>query len=229
MQLVVRRRLEDAAPTELFVLAVALAELPGDLCAGEFQAQVERVRRVVVDVQPGKEIVGVDRGAQPVPVVYMDAFVRDLDAEVRVLHVARELRDFLRRVRKRFALVQREQALVDVARRHVVLARRIHHAPRVGDFAHDTPAVAADLGRQHRGDVQFRCDAEQQRVHAEGVGVRELGEVADAHHDRRGGIALAQLAITQHRVGESVVDGIEDRVGEVRPAARRIALDCAAE
>ena len=44
-----RQPLHRDAPVERFILAVTLAELPGDLGMRELDAEVERVARVVVD------------------------------------------------------------------------------------------------------------------------------------------------------------------------------------
>ena len=104
--------------------------------------------------------------------------------------------------------MQGQQAFIDMARRHVVFAGGVEHAAGVGEFAHHAAAMTADFGRQHCANPQFRGNAKQQRVEAEGVGVGELRQITDAHQHWRAGVALADVAIAHQGIGKPVVDGV---------------------
>src|SRR5215472_6909593 len=95
------------APIERLVLHVALAQPPGDLGACELGAEIERMCAVGGDAELGKERERILRDVVSVAIVDVDAILGDLDAEIRVLDLLRELGDLARRIRKRLALVQR--------------------------------------------------------------------------------------------------------------------------
>src|SRR5215470_6836783 len=50
-----RRRIDRAAPIERLVLGVALAEAPGDLGPHQLRPEIERVRAVRLDAEPGEQ------------------------------------------------------------------------------------------------------------------------------------------------------------------------------
>ena len=224
MLLVVRRARHDHPPLQFFVLFVTFSELPGDLRAGEFEAEVERVRAVVLDRETGKQIVGIGRDVEPVTVVDADTVRGYLNAEIRVANSAGEFPD-IRIVRERVAFVQREQAFVDMPRRARVLARGKHDPSREIDFPNDGAAVTTHLGREQARHVQFRGQAEQQTVDAERVGVGQLAQIADSHHDVDRGVACAQRVIAHDRLAEAVMDRIEYRIGVERAVAGEELID----
>ena len=65
-----------------------------------------------------------------------------------------------------------------------------------------TPAAAGpvdDFGREHAADAEFLTEAAQNDVDAGGIGIGQLGEIADAHHHFDVGIAPARFEIAAQR------------------------------
>ena len=72
---------------------------------------------------------------------------------------------------------------------------------------------------------QLLAEADQQRVDPRGIDVGQLGQVADAHHQRGLGIAAADLEVAAERGREAEADRLEDRVDPERDAPALEGLD----
>ena len=141
-----------------------------------------------------------------------------LHAEVRVAHLRRDLGDLLRACRETGCRACTVISCVAQALgQRPLLARGVHDAARDVGLADGAARMVADLRGQDRGGTQLDADAEQQRVDAAGVGLGQLGQVADAHHDRRRGIALAQPLVAHSDASRP--NGIGSRIGSAKIAA----------
>ena len=75
------------------------------------------------------------------------------------------------------------------------------------------------MHRQHIGDVELGTQAEKQGRHARAVGVRELREIAGPHHHLGQRQARPELAKSCQGLGETEMDGIENRIENGRDPA----------
>src|SRR5690242_9109421 len=105
-----RGRIDGAAPAQILVLDIALAELPGDLGARQLDAEIEGMRAVLLDAELGIEIKGALRQLVLVAVVEVDAVRRHFDAEIAVADLRRGLADLGGRAGIRPPVAQRHQA-----------------------------------------------------------------------------------------------------------------------
>ena len=191
----------------------------------KFHAHVERVRRVGVELELRPEFERALPEAMAVAVVNMQPGGRHLDPEVRIAHLRCNGLDLCGRVGKRMFGVHRHQCIVQSLGQCPLARRCMHDAARPIGLAHRAARVRADLGGQHRRDVQLGGDAEQQRIDAARVGLGEFGQVAHAHHDRCVGKSLAQPVVADDRCGQAERNRVEDGVGEKGTAAFAQPLD----
>ncbi len=90
---------------------------------------------------------------------------------------------------------------------------------RAASASRTTPAACcAHLRGEQVGDAKLGDDAHQHCLHAERIGVGQLGEVARAHHDLDFRQPPPQLAVASDRVGEAEMDRVENGVGQVGAA-----------
>ena len=187
------------------------------------------MRRVVLEPEQRPQRERIVAAVVTVAIEDVDAVLGGHHPEAGIAHCRRELGDLRRRVRERALLVERKQRRGEVLRQRVPTARRVHQAARGIGFAHDRTGMLADLDDEHRRELELGGDPEEERVHADRVRMRQLGHVTDAHHDRRVRPRAPQGVEARQRIGEPEMDRIEDRVGEITPAASREAIDRALE
>ncbi|MEZ5829445.1 MAG: hypothetical protein R3D01_14195 [Hyphomicrobiales bacterium] len=85
-RLIVGRRIRRNAPIERLILGIAFGEPPGDLGACKLGTEIERVRAVGAEVEPGIEIEDLPADVMAVFVIDVDAVLGDLDAEIPVAY-----------------------------------------------------------------------------------------------------------------------------------------------
>src|SRR6185437_8737666 len=129
-----RGRVDGAAPAQILVLHVALAEPPGDLGARQLDAEIEGMRAVLLDAEHGIEIEGALRQLVLVAVVEVDAVRRHFDAEIAVADLRRGLADLGGRAGIRPPVAQRHQARLNADRDAPHLVGGEHDAPRAVGF-----------------------------------------------------------------------------------------------
>src|SRR5260221_4780275 len=110
------RRIDGAAPAQIFVLHIALAELPGDLGPRQLDAEIEGVGAVILDAEGREKLEGALRHAMLVATIEMDAVRGDLDAEAAVADLRRGLGDLGGRARLRPAVPQAHPARIHTER-----------------------------------------------------------------------------------------------------------------
>ena len=111
-----------------------------------------------------------------------------------------------------------QQPAVDVLGQRALLQRVVHELGGEDRLADGAARPVDDLGGQHVADAELLAEAEQQRVHAGGVRLGELGQVADAHEHLGVGVAAARLEVAAEARGEARADRHDDRVDEERLA-----------
>ena len=86
--------LHRAAPVQFLVLIVALGQLPGDLRARQFHTEVKSMRRIIFQIEQGKQRKRIRGDVQSVAVIDVNALFADLNSVARVLDGARQFGDF---------------------------------------------------------------------------------------------------------------------------------------
>ena len=79
-----------AAPLQLFVLAVALAQLPGDLRSRQLNTKVERVRSIVIDLEVRIQAERIHVAVQAFTIENTDALLAHQNTEARILDLCRQ-------------------------------------------------------------------------------------------------------------------------------------------
>ena len=217
-------------PAQGLILRVAFAQLPGQLGLGQLHTHVKGVGRVVLQLlelgEQGKRILP---RRHAIPVKHMDALLRHLHPVAGIPDLRGQFGDLGEVVGERFAVMDGQQRAVYALGQVPFPFRRVHDAPGPVRLPQSRAGVGAHFRRQHMIDVQFRNDAKQRGVNAAGVRLRQLGQVADAHHDVLVGKRPPQGAIAHEGIGEAEVYGLQDAVGDAGPARRAKALDQAAQ
>ena len=86
---------------------------------------------------------------------------------------------------------------------HLMLFCSKHDAARQVGFLDGPAGMFADLGCQNAVDVKFRADAQQQCIHAHGVGMGQFGDVADAQHHFDIGMVFPDFMIADDGLREA--------------------------
>ena len=90
-------------------------------------------------------------------------------------------------------------------------------SPQVA-FLDAAPGPVDHLGGEDRPDSHLRAEAEEANIHAGGVDVGQLGEIADPHHHRCLGVAFADVEIAAEARSEAEANRLEDRIEAVGDA-----------
>ena len=96
--------------------------------------------------------------------------------------------------------------------------REVHELRREDGLVNGAARPLDDLGREDVADAELLAEPDQQRGHPRGVGLGQLGEVADPHEHLRVRMAPAHLEIAAEARREPHADRLDDRVDEVRLA-----------
>src|SRR5579872_7492339 len=204
------------APAELLILRVMLAEPPGDFRARELDTEIEGMGAIMLDRgrEGRKKGEGIGRDAMEVTVIKMDAILRELDAEIRIAELRLGLGDLLATRPAGTAIMERQKPGIEPLGETLETHRRPHDAPRAVGFLDGVAAMRRFLHGEHLADAELGDHAEEQGIDPGGVGIGELGDIADPHEDTRTGQAAAKFGITQERGGEAEGNGGEDRIGD---------------
>ena len=98
------------------------------------------------------------------------------------------------------------------------MLREVHELGGEDRLADGAARPVDDLGGQHVADPELLAEADQHRVDAGGVGLGQLGQVADAHEHLDVRVAAADLEVAAEARGEAGADRLDDRVDEERLA-----------
>ena len=163
---------------------------------------------------------GLDIGAQGEDAVVEDAdrLARVGDPEVRVGDRGLQGPELRFRPVLRPRVLHRQEAVVDVLGDHASRRGRVHQPAGHVDLAHRAARPCDDLGGEHVANPELLAEPDQQRVDPRGIGVGQLGEVADPHQHLGRGVALANAHVPVERGREAGGDRLEDRIHDVGTA-----------
>ena len=207
----------QVAPVERGLLPVVLPQPAGDRRLHQLLAQVEGVR-VLVDAELVEDLVDVGALDELLGVERVDPVGIAEDADVGVGDARVQIAELRLGVGTHVLVLDREQPAVDVLGRRALLLGEVHELGRQDRLAHRASRPVDDLGGQHVADAELLAEADQHGVDAGGVGLGQLGQVADPHEHLDVGVAAADLQVAPEAGGEARADRLDDRVDEERLA-----------
>ncbi len=137
------------------------------------------------------------------------------DSPVRVADSPLELGEVGCPERGNTRVPQRNQAGLEVLRQRPARDGVMRQPSGQVDLADRRAGPVDHRGGQHAPNTQLLAEADEQRVHSGRVHVGELGQVADAHEDRRVGISPSDFQVAAQRSGESKSDRLENGVDAI--------------